>query len=224
MPEIRKFYKNIWKGYDFINIVMTFGLDYFWRKKAASFAKADKAPWLDMCCGTGEMLKHLNRIDEINTIGCDFSAEMMKVAVEKNPATIFAGGNATSLPFRSACFSGLSIGFASRNLQNATGGLETAFKEFYRVLRPCSQLIHLETSQPENLIIKWGYHFFTKLWVAPAGGVLSGDKESYRYLASSMREFHRSEELTEMLKDAGFKKVKVKKLLFGATAIHIATK
>lgn len=224
MPDIKEFYKKIWSGYDYINIVMTFGLDYFWRKKAASEASHIKGAWLDMCCGTGELLRHIRKNNYLSVHGCDFSTEMLRAAANKYKDINYCTGDAAHLPYCSEAFNGLSVAFATRNLQNASGGLQKIFKEFHRVLKPGGMFINLETSQPSSSIIIWAYHLFTRLWVAPIGSLLSGDRASYRYLASSMREFHTGDELTEILKEAGFQSVKVTKLMFGATAIHIAVK
>jgi demethylmenaquinone methyltransferase/2-methoxy-6-polyprenyl-1,4-benzoquinol methylase len=56
------------------------------------------------------------------------------------------------------------------------------------------------------------------------GTSLSKNKEAYDYLTASASKFYNAEELSELLVKAGFKTVTINRLMFGATAIHVATK
>jgi len=62
------------------------------------------------------------------------------------------------------------------------------------------------------------------LWVFPAGYLISGNKEAYRYLAESAQHFYSAEEMQEYLLKAGFKQATAKRLFLGAAAIYTATK
>jgi demethylmenaquinone methyltransferase/2-methoxy-6-polyprenyl-1,4-benzoquinol methylase len=56
------------------------------------------------------------------------------------------------------------------------------------------------------------------------GTSLSRNKEAYNYLTASASKFYTAEELSGLLVKAGFKTVTINRLMFGATAIHVATK
>ena len=49
---------------------------------------------------------------------------------------------------------------------------------------------------------------------------ISGSKSGYAYLASTIPRFYPPEELTSIMHQAGFRDIRVKKLLLGAAAIH----
>jgi demethylmenaquinone methyltransferase/2-methoxy-6-polyprenyl-1,4-benzoquinol methylase len=52
------------------------------------------------------------------------------------------------------------------------------------------------------------------------GRYVAHDEASYRYLAESIRTFPDQDELAEMLRQAGFARVEVRKLSGGIAAIH----
>ena len=56
------------------------------------------------------------------------------------------------------------------------------------------------------------------------GTYLSKNKSAYVYLTDSASKFYTAEELGDLLVKAGFTAVSVKRLMFGATAIHVAIK
>jgi demethylmenaquinone methyltransferase/2-methoxy-6-polyprenyl-1,4-benzoquinol methylase len=56
------------------------------------------------------------------------------------------------------------------------------------------------------------------------GSYLSKNKTAYNYLTESASKFYSAEELSDILAQAGFRAVTIKRLLFGATAIHVAIK
>ena len=60
--------------------------------------------------------------------------------------------------------------------------------------------------------------------VAKVGGLLSGHRGAYRYLAESARRFYNATEVSAMLSGAGLQMGHVETLLGGAAAIHVATK
>jgi ubiquinone/menaquinone biosynthesis C-methylase UbiE len=56
------------------------------------------------------------------------------------------------------------------------------------------------------------------------GWLVSGSKESYRYLADSVVGYYGAEELQKLLVSAGFSRVSFHRLFLGAAAIHVAIK
>ncbi|WP_285168581.1 class I SAM-dependent methyltransferase, partial [Mycobacterium tuberculosis] len=59
-------------------------------------------------------------------------------------------GNAMHLPFKDNTFDLVTIGFGLRNLPDKA----QALAEIYRVLKPGARLVCLETSQPDQPLIK----------------------------------------------------------------------
>jgi demethylmenaquinone methyltransferase/2-methoxy-6-polyprenyl-1,4-benzoquinol methylase len=56
------------------------------------------------------------------------------------------------------------------------------------------------------------------------GGIISGDKEAYRYLPASVEEFDEKINLPDLLRNSGFRLIEVYSLTFGITQVIIATK
>jgi demethylmenaquinone methyltransferase/2-methoxy-6-polyprenyl-1,4-benzoquinol methylase len=53
------------------------------------------------------------------------------------------------------------------------------------------------------------------------GAVLSGDREAYSYLPHSLTTFPDADTLGRMMRDAGFREARYRRLNFGTIAIHI---
>jgi len=55
-------------------------------------------------------------------------------------------------------------------------------------------------------------------------GLVSGDKEAYEYLASSIAKFYEPEELLAMMKEAGFSRQYCRPLTMGIVTLYIGVK
>ena len=77
---------------------------------------------------------------------------------------------------------------------------------------------------PENLFFKRLYKFYFKKILPFVGGIISGDKEAYKYLPSSVEEFDEKINLVKLMTEAGFEKVENYNLTFGTVQVIIAKK
>lgn len=222
-------FDEIAPGYERMNHAMTLGLDILWRRATAKVAASvPSSRRLDVCTGTAEtavLLKGLSPEPEL-VVGADFSAQMMTVAKQK-PETAgisFVGADAARLPFADGSFDLVTVTLATRNLASSAEGLHGCFAEFHRVLRPGGRFINLETSQPTNPLIRWGFRLYVAAVVPLMAWLLSGFKPGYAYLARSIPRFHDADGLAQVLRESGFAEVSYRRLLFGAAAIHVATR
>lgn len=218
--------------YDILNRILTLNLDEGWRKKTAAIVLENQpSRVLDLCCGTADLTIHIARMAPESTelFGLDFSHTMLKRAGEK--VSVFGKervkliqGDAGNMPFENDYFDAIGISFGFRNLtfENPDAALHIA--EVLRVLRPGGRFVIVETSQPENKIIRAGYHFYQKFITAPVGGLISGNRPAYDYLAYSANKYYSIPEISEVLLNAGFSRVTGIPLLLGATAIVTALK
>ncbi len=55
-------------------------------------------------------------------------------------------------------------------------------------------------------------------------GIISGDKEAYRYLADSIQGFYEPEILAAMMRDVGFREVKHRPLTMGIVTLYTGRK
>lgn len=227
---LKKFYQTIHARYDLINHLMTLGLDSVWRRKAVKLAQAREGErWLDMCSGTGEtafLMKRL-RCRAVDIVSADFSLPMLQHLKTRQPDRSrikITSADASCLPFQSDIFDGIIITFATRNLSFTEDFLEKCLDEFHRVLKPGGRLINLETSQPQNRLIKRLFHGFANSYSKQVARLFSGAPEPYGFLAASMTHFFTACEYASILERCTFHDVKYQRLMFGAVAVHTARK
>ncbi len=215
------------RRYDLANHIISLGMHLSWKKKALresmKFLERKVFNALDIACGTGDLLALAKEILPKGSllVGLDPSKEMLGRAVQRGIDTPFIRGAAEFLPFKGNTFDLITISFGVRNFENR----KKAFKEIFRVLKPKGVLTILEFSKPDNgnLLqnLSWCY---TKHLVPVLGGIISGNKQPYEYLATSIEHFPLPVGLTEELENEGFEKLKVKRLFPPITVLYIFRK
>lgn len=225
---VQKIYREVALTYEKINHILTLGMDILWRKKAAAAAAAAGGRlWLDICSGTGELVRYLaGKNGHTNIVCADFSSDMLSISRSRNqsPRIHFVLCDAEHLAFSEGSFDLVTISFATRNIDSNRARLLSHLREFHRALRPGGRFINLETSQPGFPVLKALFHTYIRLTVRPIGTWISGSRAGYSYLARTIPRFYSASELTELLYEAGFSRVEVKKYLFGIAALHTAFK
>lgn len=221
----RIFSVDVSATYELVNHILTFGLDMMWRKRAAEMAGATGGTlWIDMCTGTGEMAVHLNHLAQKGTkiIGVDLSLPMMAHALKKPAAKNirFIVSDVKALAFLDNSIDLLTLSFATRSINRSRDMLIQTFTEFLRVLKPGGCFINLETSQPSCPLTKKLFHLYVRLFIKSIGKWISGSKVAYAYLAHTIPRFYSPEELSDIMRCAGFKHVTCRKWMFGIAAVH----
>jgi len=215
--------------YDLANHWLSGGIDFYWRKKLVKFAKEESPrDILDLATGSGDVLFALRKGlgDKVNLTGLDFCEPMLEEARKKRAdrrleekANQFLHGDCLALPFADESFDLVTIAFGLRNLADRPKGLA----EMLRVLRPGGRLIVLEFSQPYLWFRPFYYLYLRGIlpWVARW---LTGDRDAYLYLGSSISEFPDRPGLTTEVEKSGFDKVVAHALTFSIVALHHAKK
>jgi demethylmenaquinone methyltransferase/2-methoxy-6-polyprenyl-1,4-benzoquinol methylase len=228
---LQKMFNQVPQNYDFLNRLLTLRLDELWRKKAArAILKENPQSVMDLGTGTGDLAIRLSKMrNNIQLTGYDFSSSMLKVAQKKADKhdlknISFIEGDAADMPFNDETFDIVSISFAFRNITFKNPNTHYYLKEIFRVLKPNGKFIIVESSQPENKVIRRLFHAYLKYLVSGIGGKISESKGAYHYLAYSAKHFYTPEELKELLLKYGFGKVNHKPMFFGAAALTIASK
>jgi demethylmenaquinone methyltransferase/2-methoxy-6-polyprenyl-1,4-benzoquinol methylase len=215
--------------YELVNHVLTFGLDILWRRKAVRIAtQAGGTKWIDMCTGTGEVAMYLSRLAPEGTdiYAVDFCESMMEKARRKPRAKgiHFVAADIKALPFEDETFDLVTMSFATRSINVSEEILIQSFSEYCRVLKRGGRFVNLETSRPPFWPVRKCFDFHVKLFVEQIGGRISGSRNAYAFLARTIPRFYPAEALAGIMKQAGFREVTFKRLLFGAAAIHQAVK
>lgn len=219
---LHAFYTRIFKSYDLVNRLFTFGQDQKWRRNAATDCLAGKPEKvLDLCCGTGDltlMIEGLSQKD-ISITGYDFNENMLAMARKKSTGKNigFVQGDAANMPFEDQKFDSITIGFGFRNLTFNNPARDQHINEIHRVLKKGGSLFILESSVPQNIFVRFFYKLYLYMFLVPLGGILSGDLKAYWYLAHSSSEFYSVREIEDMMLNSGFTKMTYKRFLFGAT-------
>ena len=222
--QVEEMFDSIAPAYDFMNRAMTLGIDRWWRHVAVKIVgKTRPRRILDVATGTGDFAIALyNKIKPRQVVGIDLSQGMLDVArvkVEKRGLTnaiALQQGDCLELPFDDKEFDAVTVAFGVRNFEHLLQGYE----QMHRVLSPGGMLCVIELSTPENRIIRWFYDIYT-LHIIPWFGTLkSGDRSAYRSLPLSIAAVPQGNDMLNIMREAGFKDCKVKRMTFGTCSIY----
>ncbi len=225
---VREMFDGIAPRYDVLNHVLSSNIDRWWwwrtaRRFRAVLARPDAAV-LDLCCGTGDMTLALLRRRPAYSrpvIAADFSHQMLVRGAAKFSGrdAIAIEADALRLPLANDSVDLITTAFGFRNLTNYRAGLD----EFYRVLRPGSELGILDFSEPGGLLGKL-YAFYFRRILPAIGSRLSGVTGPYAYLPTSVHNFPPPEQMREMMAASGFQDVSWTPYTFGVAGLYRAVK
>ncbi|TVR41808.1 MAG: ubiquinone/menaquinone biosynthesis methyltransferase [Bacteroidia bacterium] len=209
---LQKMFTAVPPSYDLINRLITFRFDERWRNKAAAVMLQDKpGQVLDLCTGSGDLAMHLHKRATSDTAiyALDYSEPMLELARQKAgkrgaQRINFLLEDAAAMPFENDYFDVIGIAFAFRNLTFRNPDKCLFLNEILRILKPGGKFVIVETSQPSNMLLQRLFHFYMRWITVPLGGMLSGQRHAYHYLAHSAIHFYSPAELIDMMKDAGF--------------------
>lgn len=226
--EVEQMFDNISHRYDFLNRLLSAGIDVQWRKKIVKRIQALGAERiLDVATGTGDLAIAIAQGNPNASItGFDLSAGMLAKGVEKVKAKGLENqvemiqGDAENMPFESDSFDVVTVAFGVRNFEN----LEKGLLELQRVLKPGGKLMILEFSYPEKFPMKQLYTLYFTNILPVIGRTFSKDPLAYTYLPESVKAFPYGEKMLSVLKSLNFTQTKDKKLTFGIATIYEASK
>ena len=225
--QIAEMFDNISPKYDFLNRMLSMGIDVLWRKKAVKLLKKyNPKTILDIATGTGDFAIEAVKLNPEKIIGIDISEGMLKYGQQKikkkglDKIIELQKGDSEDLAFADNSFDVATAGFGVRNFQN----LEKGLAEILRVLKPGGVAVILEFSQPETVPFKQIYNFYFKYILPFWGKIISKDNAAYTYLPESVNEFPYGEKFMEILRKTGYKNVRQKRLTMGIATIYIAEK
>ena len=224
--RVRGVFDSVASKYDLMNDLMSLGAHRAWKAYAVGVANVragDKV--LDIAAGTGDLTRAFARSAGPRglVVHSDINEAMLRAGrdrlLDEGLLLPSLACDAEKLPFASDRFDLVSVAFGLRNMTHK----ELALAEMCRVLRPGGRLLVLEFSQVAQPLRK-PYDWYSFNVLPRLGRLVTGDADSYRYLAESIRMHPSPQELKSMMHTAGFGHVDVHKLTAGVVALHLGVK
>lgn len=225
--QVARMFNNISQRYDFLNHLLSLGIDKGWRKKAIKILKPHNPKYiLDVATGTGDFAIQALELNPEKVIGVDISKGMLEIGRQKigkrnlTSKVELQEGDSENLRFPENKFDAVTVGFGVRNFEN----LEKGLQEIYRVLKPGAPLVVLEFSRPRKFPFRQIYNFYFKTILPKLGRMISKDRSAYTYLPESVEAFPDGMDFINILNKVGFKKTACKPLTFGISSIYTGHK
>jgi demethylmenaquinone methyltransferase / 2-methoxy-6-polyprenyl-1,4-benzoquinol methylase len=225
--QVARMFNNISHRYDFLNHLLSLGIDKIWRRKAIGLLQSIQPKQiLDVATGTGDFALQAMALNPEKITGIDISEGMLEVGRKKIRARNLefkielVQADSENIPFSHNKFDAVTVAFGVRNFEDLRRGLS----EILRVLKPGGMLVVLEFSKPATFPFKQVYNFYFRFILPRIGSIVSNDKAAYTYLPKSVEAFPDGEDFLHILHDVGFKNTKCSSLSFGISTIYIGTK
>jgi len=225
--QVANMFNTISPQYDFLNHLLSGGIDIIWRKKAIKLLqnKGIKS-MLDIATGTGDFAIEALKINPEKIIGVDISEGMLSFGQEKirkmglEKTIQLQKGDSEKLPFSDNSFDAVIVSFGVRNFENLQKGLS----DMFRVTKPGGYCLILEFSNPRNFPMKQLYTFYSKYCLPFLGKMISKDPSAYSYLPESVIAFPDGPEFIQIFKSVGYSETNWIPMTGGICSIYIGQK
>lgn len=222
-PLVRAVFESVAPRYDLMNDLMSLGIHRVWKRRLLTrLAPSPRRALLDLAGGTGDITFLWREAGGGPAILSDVNEAMLDVARRRAldrglvRDVAFLVADAEHLPLPDASQDVVTIAFGLRNCTDKGAVLAEA----HRVLRRGGRFFCLEFSRPRVAALRPVYDAWSFRALPWLGQRVAGDRESYQYLAESIRTFPDQETLAGMLRGAGFTHVAAENLSGGIAAIH----
>jgi len=226
--DIAGMFDSIAGRYDFLNHLLSLGIDRRWRRSAIRMAGKLVKPSsvLDVATGTADFAIDALRLNPARVIGLDISVRMLELGREKirrmkmDDRIELVRGDSLSLPFADDSFDLVMSAFGVRNFSDLFRGIS----EMTRVTARNGIVLILEFSRPGNRLFRWLFEFYFFRILPGVGRLVSGHKSAYKYLPVSVESFPGRDEFAALLIRAGLSDVKYRDLSGGIAVIYTGVK
>lgn len=220
--SIKQMFNKISPRYDFLNHLLSLGIDYKWRRTLANLCPRNGFV-LDICTGTGDLAFAIHKTSGSRVLCTDFAKEMIMLAKRKshrhklNGLMKFANADALKLPFPDKTFDAVTVAFGIRN----TADIEKCLREMARITKPNGKILILDFSEPDAKLIRSLYSLYFYNILPLVGGVISGERYAYKYLPNSVSKFPKPSKMKAIMQKCGLADVKYIPLTFGVAILYM---
>jgi len=220
-------YNGIYKQYRTINLILSLGLDKWWRKNLIKELKQIKPlpeTICDICAGTGDLTEILAYEFSKSIIkAVDANPNMLELAIKKNKFNNveFIKSNIKKLPFEDNLFDCVTISFATRNIY-FSNEFDEIIKEINRVLKNGGIFIGVEIINHPSKIINFFSKIYIKFAISLINKINPTISTSYNFLKNSIFKFDLKKFKDILIKNIG--NIKIKYVFPGNIIIHISQK
>lgn len=225
--QVAQMFNSISHKYDFLNHLLSGGIDIIWRKKAIrQLQNKGIKTILDIATGTGDFAIEALKINPEKIVGVDISEGMLSFGKEKikklglEHIISLELGDSEKLHFPDNSFDAITVSFGVRNYED----LEKGLTDMLRVLKPEGYCLILEFSNPRNFPMKQLYAFYSKAILPLLGRLISKDPAAYTYLPESVKAFPDGEKFISILQKVGYSEAKWIPMTGGICSIYIGRK
>jgi len=211
--------------YDFLNHVLSAGIDRRWRRLAIrSLGLSGRERVLDLCTGTADLAMAARRATPpaASVVGVDFAGAMLRVGRDKLrqaamlDAVTLLRGDASRIPLADRSVDAITIGFGIRNVEETA----RACAEMARVLKPGGRIAILEFAIPTMPVVRAAYLAYFNHVLPRIGRLVSRHNAAYGYLPASVGAFASPDEFVTILRNAGFTSISASPLTFGIVFLY----
>jgi demethylmenaquinone methyltransferase/2-methoxy-6-polyprenyl-1,4-benzoquinol methylase len=220
---VREVFASVAPRYDLMNDLMSLGIHRIWKRIFVNaIAASPRETLLDLAGGTGDIAFGALERGAKRVILTDVNPAMLEVAQKRaldrgiTQGLEFAVVDAEHIPLPDRSVEKVSIAFGLRNCTDK----DAVLREARRVLRPGGRFHCLEFSKVGIAPLARIYDTWSFKVLPEIGARVAKDRDSYEYLAESIRRFPDQETLEDMMRDAGLERVAHRNLSGGIVAIH----
>ena len=225
--KTEEMFNDIAGSYDFLNHLLSAGIDKSWRKRAIKLLREHQPEQiLDIATGTADLAIQAISLNPDKIIGIDIAEKMLELGRKKiakkhlEDKIELIQGDACNLPFKDNSFDAVTVAFGVRNFENLSKGL----REMNRVLKHGGIAVILEFSNPKAFPMKQFYNFYFRFILPSVGKIVSKNSEAYSYLPETVKAFPDGSKFVNIMEDTGYQQVERHNLTMGVASIYTGIK
>ena len=226
--QVSRMFNAIAPHYDFLNRLLSLGVDTIWRRRAISCLREHHPKLiLDVATGTADLaIESAVNLKPGKVIGIDISNQMLEIGRQKlrkqglDTIVELREGDSENLPFANDTFDAVTVAFGVRNFEH----LDLGLAEMHRVLKDGGQLVILEFSKPRLFPFKQLFNGYFRYLLPAIGRFTSKDPKAYKYLFDSVQAFPYGDDFLKILKQTGYKSSQCPALTLGICSIYSCEK